>query len=143
MRYATRMTGGFSLIEIMVVVVIIGLLATIAITQFGGKTDEARWTGTKALIKDLKTAIFSFKEHNSGKLPERLEDLLDRPSYAKKWMGPYIDREPVDLWDRKLRYDVPSRYGIEYDLYSYGADDAEGGEGINEDIYNHELWKKK
>jgi general secretion pathway protein G len=135
---------GFTLVEIMVVVIIIGILATIYITQIAGQSEQARVDATKATIAIISQQLDLFKL-NEGRYPDELKDLVDKPPYARRWpKGGYLKSYPKDGWGRDFIYNYPSRFEDEhYDIISYGADGKEGGEGVNEDIWNHDKWKRR
>lgn len=124
----------FSLIEIMVVVVIIGLLTGIVGINVYGYIDRARSNRAKAEIHSLKNGIGTFYM-DMGEFPRSLEDLVRNPG-SNKWDGPYLDppRVPKDPWGEAYRYDVPGQAGRPFDLYSYGKDKAPGGTGADADI---------
>lgn len=129
-----RRERGFTLMEILVVVVIVGILATIVIINVAGKDDEAKRTATIAKIRQVADAIQMFKM-DQNRLPERLEELRQRPSDAKRWPpGGYLQDEPNDGWGRPFLYRKASSFELGYELQSYGADNRPGGEGVNEDI---------
>jgi general secretion pathway protein G len=137
--------AGFTLIEMMVVIVIIGIVAGLLIQQLSGRADRAKVEASKAMISQVSQAIDLFKlDHN--KLPERIEDLLVMPPDVdpRKWPreGSYLKKEPRDGWDRPLHYRKPGTKGQPYDLVSFGEDDREGGEGYGEDLWNHEMYKR-
>lgn len=125
---------GFTLLEIMIVVVILGMLATFVITQLAGSTDEAKYNITKGKMGQLEEAILLFKLH-CDKLPEKLDDLSTKPGWTNKWKGPYIKESFnfKDEWGNDLIY-RPSTDGKKYEIISYGADGREGGDAWNEDI---------
>lgn len=133
---------GFTLIEIMVVVVIIGILAALVITQIGGKADEAKAKTTRAMIKQLAQQVEMFKL-DQNRYPEKLLDLLYQPSYVDpaKWKQPYITERPFDSWGNEFLYRVPGT-SFAYDIVSLGADGKESGQGYDEDIWNHEAYKR-
>ena len=143
-KKAARRAGGFTLVEMMVVIVIIGILATVLITQIAGKADRAKVEATKAIIKQVGDAVEMFKlDHN--KYPERLDDLMRMPAYvdARKWPpGGYLKKSPRDAWDRELYYRFPGTAGQPFDVVSFGEDGREGGEGYAEDLWNHEAYKR-
>ena len=135
-RRATR--AGFTLVEMMVVIVIIGILATIIIVNVAGRSDEAAATATKAIIKQVAGQAEMFKMHHN-KYPDNLIDLLMMPPYVdpKKWPpGGYLTDPPVDGWGREFLYRVPGSENYPYDIVSLGADGKEGGEGVNADVWN-------
>ncbi|MFA5684359.1 MAG: type II secretion system major pseudopilin GspG [Lysobacteraceae bacterium] len=134
-----RHARGFTLIEILVVVVIIGILAGAVMTNLWGETDRAMQARAKADIDTLKTSLnlyrldnFVYPSTNQG-----LEALVNRPGgspEARNWRnGGYIDRIPKDPWGRDYVYLSPGQRG-DFDLYSYGADGQPGGEGGNADV---------
>ena len=134
-----RHARGFTLIEILVVVVIIGILAGAVMTNLWGETDRAMQARAKADIDTLKTSLnlyrldnFVYPSTNQG-----LEALINRPGgspEARNWRsGGYIDRIPKDPWGRDYVYLSPGQRG-DFDLYSYGADGQPGGEGENADV---------
>src|SRR3954467_6313888 len=132
--------AGFTLVEIMVVVVILGILAATIIPQFVNTTKDAKVGAAKADIAQLKNAIDRFNI-NMDRYPsteEGLKVLVDAPSEGKdKWRGPYIEKVLNDPWGNPYQYRTPSthRTGF-YDLWSRGADNADGGDGENADIGN-------
>ncbi len=136
--------SGFTLVEMMVVIVIIGILATVMVTQLSGKADKAKVEATKAMIKQVGDALDLFKlDHN--KYPRQLDDLLVQPPDIdpKKWPpGGYLKKAPRDAWDREFKINIPGTKGQPYDLISLGEDGREGGEGYAEDLWNHDAYKR-
>jgi general secretion pathway protein G len=140
-----RREGGFTLIEMMVVIVIIGIIAGLLVQQLAGRADRAKVEATKAMISQVSQAVDLFKlDHN--KYPARLEDLLTQPPDVdpKKWPreGSYLKKNVRDAWDNPFLYRVPGTRGQPYDLISLGEDAREGGEGYAEDLWNHEAYKR-
>ena len=126
---------GFTLLEIMVVVIIIGLLAAIVAPNVIGQSDKARVEIARTNMAALGSALDLYKLDN-GKYPtteQGLQALIEAPTDAKNWTEPYIKKEPVDPWQNEYVYISPGLDGP-YDLYSLGADGQEGGEGVNADI---------
>jgi general secretion pathway protein G len=132
---------GFTLIEIMVVVIIIGLLAAVIVPTVINKVDEARVVKAKQDIQSLETALTLFRLDNS-KYPtseQGLNALVTQPTdpTIKHWkVGGYLQRVSKDPWGFDYQYVNPGTHGKEYDLYTLGADNAPGGEGIDADIGN-------
>jgi len=135
---------GFTLVEMMVVIVIIGILAGVLITQLSGRADRAKVEATKAMITQISAQLDLFKL-DFNKYPARLEDLLTMPPDVdpKKWPpGGFLKKYPKDGWDREFIYRVPGTKGQPYDVISFGEDGREGGEGYGEDIWNSDVNKK-
>lgn len=126
--------AGFTLIEILLVVAIIGILAAIAVTQFGGMSEEARVTATQAQIESISTAVEVFELH-MGKYPSSLQDLLVAPANSARWKGPYLKKGmPKDPWDQEYIYASPGQHNRRgFDLSSIGPD---GQPNSNDDITN-------
>jgi general secretion pathway protein G len=143
-RRAQGRARGFTLIEIMVVVIIIGLLAAVIVPQVISKVDEARVAKAKQDIQSLETALTMFRLDNS-KYPtteQGLAALVTQPTdpSIKHWRpGGYLQRVSKDPWGNDYQYVYPGTHGKEYDLFSLGADGAPGGEGIDADIGNWNL----
>jgi len=131
---------GFTLIEIVIVVIIIGLLAALVGPKLFGKVGEAKLNTAKAQIELFGTALDAFRL-DVGRYPtseEGLKSLREKPSEAEWWKGPYLPKEiPSDPWGRPYIYKSPGEHG-DYDLISLGLDGAEGGEGENQDVVS---WK--
>jgi general secretion pathway protein G len=124
-----RNTKGFTLIEIMVVMVIIGLLAALVIPKFFGHVDKALQQDAQAQIELLGQALDLYRLENH-KYPTTDEGLAALKTYLKKSV-------PKDPWGNEYVYTAPGHHG-DYDLVSYGADKAEGGEENNKDIVSWE-----
>ena len=139
-----RSVRGFTLIEIMVVVVIIGLLAAVILPNVFGNVEKAQVNKAKADIQAIETALTMYKLDNY-KFPNTdlgLTALYQRPNdpTVRNWRdNGYIKRISADPWGNPYQYVYPGTRGQEYDLYSLGADSQEGGEGANADIGNWNL----
>lgn len=132
---------GFTLIELMVVVIILGLLAALVAPKMFGRVGQAKQKAAYAQIELFGTALDSFRL-DVGRYPvteEGLQALITAPAGVESWNGPYLKKSelPLDPWNHPYYYESPGKHG-DYDLYSYGADNAKGGEGENRDIVS---WK--
>jgi general secretion pathway protein G len=139
-----RNNRGFTLIEILVVVVILGILAAIVVPRFLDKPDEARITKAKADIKGVEQALGMFKLDN-GFFPtteQGLAALVEQPTVGriptKFQQGGYLKKVPVDPWGKPYVFLSPGIHG-DFDIISYGGDGESGGEGNNADINSWEL----
>jgi general secretion pathway protein G len=139
-----RRSRGFTLIEIMVVVVIIGLLAAVIVPKVIGNVDTARQAKAKQDIQALQTALTMFKLDNYSYPTAELglKALVEKPDspLIRNWRpGGYLERLPKDPWGNEYVYARPATHGGDYDLYSMGADAKPGGEGTDADIGNWNL----
>lgn len=132
---------GFTLIEIMVVVIIIGLLAAVIVPSVISKVDEARVSKAKADIQALEAALTMFRLDNS-KYPttdQGLQSLVAQPTdpSIRHWRpGGYIQHVSKDPWGNPYQYAFPGSHGKEYDIFTLGSDAQPGGEGTAADIGN-------
>lgn len=139
--YLKRTDSGFTLVEILVVLVIIGLLVSIVAPNVLDKADQARQQKVQADFKAIATALKIYRLDNYGypSTEQGLEALVDKPiidPVPANWQGNgYLDELPLDPWGRPYLYLSPAEYGEgEYDIYSLGADGVSGGEKENADI---------
>ncbi len=125
---------GFSLVELLVVMVIMGLLASLVGPAMFGRVDSSKVRTATAQLQLLSTAITAYRL-DTGRLPERLEQLVSF-SDVRGWSGPYLQRElPLDPWGNNYEYKLDSaRAATGFLLISYGADGKVGGEGIDADV---------
>jgi general secretion pathway protein G len=114
-----RKEGGFTLIEILIVVIIIGLIASLIAPNLIGRYERSREEIAKTQVEMLSSGVLSFKL-DVGRYPSTLEELVK--STDTKWRGPYLSKQtvPKDPWDQEYQYKVPGEHGP-FDLYSLGA----------------------
>ncbi len=133
-----RKDKGFTLIEVMVVVVILGILAAIIVPNVIGKDEKARVEATKDSLHSISSALEMFKldNHRYPTTQEGLQALVTKPATATNWTsGGYLKAMPKDSWGNDFQYVSPGPNGKAYDVYSLGADGQEGGDGDNADIH--------
>ncbi|MBK1733773.1 type II secretion system protein GspG [Halorhodospira abdelmalekii] len=140
MRRAAQ--SGFTLIEIMVVVVILGILAGIVVPRIMDRPDSARVEAAKQDIRAIESALNLYRLDNNHypSTDQGLEALVEEPRgepQPRNWQG-YLDRLPRDPWGNEYQYLNPGERGT-IDIYSLGADGRPGGEGINAEIGNWAL----
>lgn len=134
--------SGFTLIEILIVVVIVGLLAGLVGPELFSRLGKAKATTAKAQIEQLAAALDSYRL-DIGEYPTTSQGLIvlvEKPTQnAVGWTGPYLrkDNVPLDPWREPYRYRSPGEHG-DFDLFSYGADRQPGGEGEDADISSWE-----
>ena len=131
---------GFTLIEILVVVVILGILAAIVVPRVMERPGEARVTRAKQDIQGIVTALSLYKLDNFiyPSTEQGLDALVTKPAGqpdAPNWKGPYLDRVAKDPWSRPYQYAHPGQHG-DIDIYSFGADGKPGGDGEAADVGN-------
>jgi len=136
-----RNNNGFTLVELLVVMIIIGLLAALVGPRFIRQEEKAKVKAAKAQIELLSTALDTFRL-DVGRYPtsqEGLEALRTQPGGIERWDGPYLKKDvPVDPWGKAYVYKSPGEHGP-FDIISYGADGTAGGDGDNRDITS---WEK-
>jgi general secretion pathway protein G len=135
---------GFTLIEIMVVVVIIGLLAAVILPNIMDRLDDAAVSKTKQDIQQLQTALTMYRLDNFSypTTEQGLRALVEEPAdgSAKNWKkGGYVQNISKDPWKNDYLYENPGKHGKDYDLYSLGKDGKPDGEGTDADIGNWNL----
>ena len=130
---------GFTLIELMIVVVILAVLAAAVVPRLAGRTQQARINTARMDISGNISVALDLYELDNGRYPsteEGLNALLVKPSSAMNWSGPYLKKRPIDPWGDEYNYANPGSHGIDYDLYSLGPD---GLEGTEDDITNWDI----
>jgi general secretion pathway protein G len=132
---------GFTLIELLVVLVILGLLGSIVGPRVMKYLSKAKTDSARLQIQDFAATLDHYKLE-LGRYPttdEGLKALVEQPSNAEGWSGPYLKKKevPKDPWGNEYSYRFPGQHG-EFDLYSLGADNAEGGDGENTDVASWE-----
>ncbi len=129
--------AGFTLIELMVVIVILGLLAAVVVPRFIGATDDAKVAAAKTQVHAFRMALdmYKLKFGNYPKTSEGLQALINNPKQN------FLQEEniPPDPWGNPYQYTAPGNNGRDYDLQSFGADGAPGGTGFNADVQSWNL----
>ena len=125
---------GFTLIEIMLVVIIIGTLVAMVMPRLTGRGEQARIAAAKADIQSNIATALKLYELDNGVFPsteEGLNALLNKPSSCPNWNGPYLERKPLDPWGREYKYKSPGEHRTaDYDLYSLGKDGVESADDV-------------
>ena len=133
-----RDNSGFTLIELMVVIIILGILATLVGPKMFGRVDEAKQNAAATQIELFGTALDSFRL-DVGRYPttaEGLDALISPVSGIDSWNGPYLKKKPKDPWGEEYQYKFPGEHNKgSYDLWSYGKDMVAGGD---DDVTNWE-----
>lgn len=132
---------GFTLIELMIVVVILGLLATIVMPRMLDRPEQARRTKAKIDIRNIESTLALFKT-DTGRFPttsEGLAALVSDPGIKDYNSDGYLDKVPSDPWGNEYIYICPGVRGKDYDLESYGKDGEDGGTGNSADIESWNL----
>ena len=139
-RRLTRRQVGFSLLEMLVVLVIMGMLAGLVGPRMFGQVDASKAKTANTQIKMLKSSLETMRL-DTGRFPteeEGLDTLFVRPQeepVRSRWRGPYLDEAvPLDPWGNPYQYSMPGANSQPFALYSFGADGQRGGTDINEDI---------
>ena len=136
-----KRNAGVTLIEMLVVVTIIALFATLVAPGMFKTGDKAKAVAARVQINNFEQALTQYKL-NTGLFPtteQGLEALRTKPANVNQWDGPYLRKEiPVDPWGHPYVYKFPGEHGDEPDIISYGADGQAGGDGLNADIVS---WK--
>lgn len=135
----SRRTAGFTLVELLVVLVILGLLAALVAPRVLSYLGSSKTKTAQLQITSFADALDLYRLDNQG-LPttaEGLKALVEKPANATGWNGPYLSqsRIPQDPWGKDYQYAAPGQHG-EYDLFSLGADGKPGGEDENQDVVN-------
>lgn len=118
--------AGFTFVEILLVVVIIGILASMVLPRFVGRSEQARQEVARTEVNANISTALDMYELDNGQYPEKLADLIEKPGDLKSWNGPYLKKKPIDPWGREYIY-KPSADKKDYELVSYGRDGAAGG----------------
>ena len=139
MLLKSKAQSGFTLLELLVVLGIIAMLAGIVGPQVMKHLGESKTKAAKVQVEDFSAALDMYKL-DMGKYPtsdQGLQALIEAPEGSKRWNGPYLRKAktPADPWQNEYHYASPGAHG-KFDLFTYGADDKEGGEGEDQDINN-------
>ena len=126
---------GFTLLEMLAVIVLIGIIGAVVVTQVGKNVDKGKYGAGKAQLMTLSQKIENYALDN-GSPPQQLDDLMTKPANATNWQGPYAkESELKDPWGHQFGYQYPGQHGS-FDLVFYGQDGKPGGDGYSQDVGN-------
>ena len=130
-------SAGFTLLEMLAVIVLIGIIGAVVVTQVGKNVDKGKYGAGKAQLMTLSQKIENYALDN-GAPPQQLEGLAVKPANAPNWQGPYAKASDLkDPWGHPFGYKYPGEHGG-FDLIFYGQDGQAGGDGFSKDIGNWE-----
>jgi len=135
-KVSRSVARGFTLLELLVVVVIIGMLAGLVAPRYFDQVGKSNTKIAKAQIDSLEKALDQYRLDVGGypTTEQSLASLFSKPNNVEKWQGPYLKKPvPPDPWGRPYHYKAPGDHS-DYDIYSYGADNQPGGTGENSDV---------
>jgi general secretion pathway protein G len=133
LRLRRRAQRGFTLVELLLVMVILALIGSLVLPGIIGKAEGAKVKAAKSQIDRLSMAVESYYL-DTGKTPDALDRLIEGGGDTEGWNGPYVKKSSLqDPWGRDYVYQYPGEHG-DFDIYSYGADGQPGGEDKNADI---------
>jgi general secretion pathway protein G len=144
-RTTATLKGGFTMVELMAMLIIIGLLATLVVRKVANQIDKARVTTTKANLRKLHLAVTQFRL-DTGQFPteeEGLFALIEEPTDVVGWSpGGYLETTdiPKDAWGNDFIYEIYPESGQPFVIKSYGADGEEGGEDLDMDLYSTDAY---
>ena len=123
----------FTLIELLLVLVILGVLAAVVVPRFANRGDDAKKTAARTDISAISLALDTYEVDNGGypSTEEGLAALVQAPGSARSWKGPYLKQMPTDPWGNQYIYSKPGQHNGDFDLYSMGPDGREGGDDID------------
>lgn len=125
--------GGFTLVELLLVLVILALIAGLVLPGIIGKAEGAKVRAASSQISRLSMSVETFYL-DTGTTPDSLDELVREPGGVTGWNGPYVKNSLLkDPWGKEFQFKSPGEHG-DFDIYSYGADGQQGGEGKNADI---------
>ncbi len=136
MQFPGEAKKGFTLIEMLLVVIIIGALSAMALPRLTGRSEQAKKTAAKADINTNIATALKLYELDNGTFPsteQGIQALLSKPSSspeAGNWNGPYLERKPLDPWGKQYIYKSPGDHRPDYDLSSFGKDGKESDDDI-------------
>ncbi|MGY6555621.1 MAG: type II secretion system major pseudopilin GspG [Wenzhouxiangella sp.] len=126
---------GFSLIELLVVLVILGLIAGLVVPNIMQRGEDANVRVAKTEIQRLSMAVDEFYL-DTGRAPRELRELVERPANVRSWNGPYVNASNLlDPWDNPYQFRFPGQHRS-FDIFSYGRNGSPGGEGVDAMITN-------
>jgi general secretion pathway protein G len=130
--------AGFTLIEMMVVVVVIALLGAMIAPTLFKKVQQAERTRIAQDIRVIEGALkfYRLDNYRYPKQSQGLDALMSNPGDTENWNGPYLEKAPVDPWGQPYQYSNPSQHNKEVDIFTLGADGQQGGEGSDQDWGN-------
>ena len=126
---------GFSLIELLVVIILLGVIMSVVLPQIGNLGDGGKYNGAKAQLTRLSQAVETF-QFDVGRYPENLDELVQKPGDGEFWSGPYVKPSLLkDPWKKDWIYKVPGE-SASFDIVTYAKDGSPGGDGYAKDVSN-------